>query len=190
MAFTELCATQYTDRPLADTCIHATVTTVQRGLWHTSMPQLQQYRGLWQTHPCPSHNSTERPMADTSMPQSQQYREAYGKHIHAPVATVERPLAVAAVPVIRIKASCIHSCAAQYREASGRHTYMLQSTDTPMAVIACAAQYREASGSAGYASHNTGASISVIAVLHGGLWQSWSCFTPHWGLYSSHSCAS
>ena len=164
--------------------------STERPMADTSMPQLQQYRGLWQTHPCPSHNSTERPMADTSMPQSQQYREAYGKHIHAPVTTVERPLAVAAVPVIRIKASCIHSCAAQYREASGRHTYMLQSTDTPMAVIACAAQYREASGSAGYASHNTGASISVIAVLHGGLWQSWSCFTPHWGLYSSHSCAS
>ena len=31
----------------------------------------------------------------------------------------------------------------------------------------------------------TGASVAVTAVLHGGLWQ---CFTPHWGLYSSHNC--
>ena len=95
-------------------------------------------------------------MADTSMLQSQQYREAYGKHIHAPVATVERPLAVAAVPVIRIKASCIHSCAAQYREASGSHTYMLQSTDMPMAVTVCAAQCWDSAGRP----------LAVLAMLH------------------------
>ena len=92
MAFTELCATQY--REAFGRHIHAPVTTVQRG--------------LWQTHPCPSHNSTERPLADTSMPQSQnnierpladtsmpqsqQYREASGKHIHAPVTTLQRGL--------------------------------------------------------------------------------------------------
>ena len=59
-----------------------------------------------------------------------------------------------------------------------------------MAVIACAAQCWEASCSACHASHHTGASIAVTAVLHEDLWQSWLCFTPRGGLYSSHSCAS
>ena len=66
------------------------------GIYRTLCHTIQ--RGLWQTHPCPSHNSTERPLADTSMPQSQQYREASGRHIHAPVTK-------------------------QYREASGRHIH-------------------------------------------------------------------
>ena len=60
------------------------------GIYRTLCYTIQ--RGLWQTHPCPSHDSTERPLADTSMPQSQQYREASGRHIHAPVTTVQRGL--------------------------------------------------------------------------------------------------
>ena len=72
------------------------------------------------------------------------------------------------------------------------HSYILHSTDTPMAVVACAAQCWDsvASCSAGYVSHYTGASIAVTAMLHGSLWQCWLCFTPHWDLYSSHSYAS